>query len=242
MGPKYLQVAIGQERSFSLSETKLSCNAESSTTQMFFVFAVGHNHATTQKKSLWSFQTFPHKKNDACNQYTLHFKLCVEHHPRAAQPVRTTHTKQWESKAKGEKPNLRQFISCHRCGLCPAKNVGACPLSQQHMQVFGRGARFSGGLPSPSEASSWRWGNGQPCVMERNVSYFCNIKQIWQRTKTRSASKHHDCPDSSLALQSQCWCRVETIYVQKTNKIPAQGQKVRARRSDPAKIKQNHRS
>lgn len=48
MGPKYLQVAIGQKRSFSLSETKLSCNAESSIAQMFFVFAVGHNQAATR--------------------------------------------------------------------------------------------------------------------------------------------------------------------------------------------------
>lgn len=83
-------MAFCQQRSFSLSETKLSCNAESSVTQMFFVFAVGHNHAATrssklkkkEKKPFRSFQTFAQKKNDACNQYTLNFKLCVERHPR----------------------------------------------------------------------------------------------------------------------------------------------------------------
>ena len=205
MGPKYLQVAVGQQRSFSLSQTKLSCNAESSITQMFLGFGVSTVMQQQQQqkkgKSLWSFQTFPHKKNDACNLYTLYFKLCVKHHLRTAQPVRT-----WESSAKEEAANLRQVRSCHWRGLCPAKNVGAFPfvcLSQQHMQVFGRGAQISGGLPSPSEASSWRWGNGHPCVMERHGSHFWNVQQIWQRTKTRSVSKHRDRPDSSLALPSQ---------------------------------------
>lgn len=96
-------MAIGQ-RSFSLSETKLPCDAQSSITQMFFVFAVGYNHATTTKKrSLGLLQAFPHKKNDACNQYTLYFKLCVEHHPRSAQPLRTTHTKQCRARPRGKK-------------------------------------------------------------------------------------------------------------------------------------------
>lgn len=40
MGLKYLQVAVGQQRSSSLGGTKLSCDAECSITQMFFVFAV----------------------------------------------------------------------------------------------------------------------------------------------------------------------------------------------------------
>lgn len=41
MGLEYLQVAVGQQRSSSLGETKLSCDAECSITQMFFVFTVG---------------------------------------------------------------------------------------------------------------------------------------------------------------------------------------------------------
>lgn len=41
---------------------------------------------------------------------------------------------------------------------------------------------------------------------------------------------------------SACWCRAETIYVQKTTKMTAQGRKVRARTYDPAKNKLNHRS
>lgn len=56
-----------------------------------------------KKRSLGLLQTFPHKKNDACNQYTLYFKLCVEHHPRSAQPLRTTHTKQWRARPRGKK-------------------------------------------------------------------------------------------------------------------------------------------
>lgn len=85
------------------------------------------------------------------------------------------------ARPRGKQGNLRQFISCHRSGLCPAKNVGALPFaapSQQHVRVFGQGAQISGGPPSPSEASSWRRGIGRPRLMERNVSYFCNVKQI----------------------------------------------------------------
>lgn len=200
MGPKYLQVAIGQKRSFSLSETKLSCNAESSIAQMFFVFAVGHNQAATRSsKKKKKKSPYDHSKPSLTSRMTsvinTHFISSSVWNIIHGRP--TTHTKQRESKAKREKPNLRQFISCHRCGLCPAKNAGAFPfvcLSQQHMQVFGRGAQISGGLLSPSGAFSWRWGTGHPCVMERNASFFWNVKQIWQRTKTRSVSKHCDWP------------------------------------------------
>lgn len=185
MGPKYLQVAVGRQRSFSLGETKLSCEAECSITQMFFVFAVGAQ--SCNKTALKKRGSYDHSKPSLTSR-----TMAVINPPFISNFVwNIIHGRpnQWGQRSennggvrpRGKQRNLCQFISCHRSGLCPAKNVGALPFvapSQQHVRVFGQGAQISGGLPSPSEASSWRRGIGRPRLTERNVSYFCNVKQI----------------------------------------------------------------
>lgn len=128
MGPKYLQVAGGQQRSFSLRDKAvMQCRIKRHTDVLCLCNrAQSCNNTVLKKKKKRS--PYDHSKSSLTRRMmpviNTHFisNSCVEHHPRAAQPVRTAPTKQWESTAKGEKPNLRQLISCHLCGLCPAKN------------------------------------------------------------------------------------------------------------------------
>lgn len=184
MGLKYLQVAESQQHSSSLSQTKLSCDAECSITQMFFVFVVGAqscNNTTLKKREvlmIYSKPSLTSRTMAVINPpFISNFVWIIIH----GRPNQWGQRNNGGARPRGKQRNLRQLISCHRSGLCPAKNVGALPLaapSQQHVRVFGRGAQISGGLPSPSEASSWRRGIGRPRLMERNVSYFCNAKQI----------------------------------------------------------------
>lgn len=154
--------------------------------QMFFVFAVGaqscNNTATSKKRGPYdqSKPSFTGRTMAVINPPFISNFVWNIIHGRPDQRGQLTENN-GGARPGGNQRNLRQFLSCHHFGLCPAKNVGALPSaapSQQHARVFGRGAQISGGLPSPSEASSWRRGTGHLCVMGRNVSYFCNAKQI----------------------------------------------------------------